>query len=141
MKKLFIILSALTLIFSSVSCESTEEIPKDLSAGQLLQKGQNAYSSSNYVDAERYYLETINRFGNDIEVFVEARYELGHLYMKTKEYKKAYENFNQILKIYQTEQGSRLSPSYKKLAQNGIDKIPEEEKAKFTSAKTDEEYF
>ena len=139
MKKLFIILSALTLIFSSVSCESTEEIPKDLSAGQLLQKGQNAYSSSNYVDAERYYLETINRFGNNIEVFVEARYELGHLYMKTKEYQKAYENFNQILQLFQTDKAASIPVAYKKLAQNGIDKIPAEEKEKFNSAKTDEE--
>jgi outer membrane protein assembly factor BamD (BamD/ComL family) len=139
MKKSFIILSILTCLFCAVSCESVEEIPADLTAGQLLQKGQNAYASSKYEEAERYYLETIKRYGNNLETFVEARYELGHLYMKTKDYQKAYENFNQILQLFQTDKAASIPVAYKKLAQNGIDKIPAEEKEKFNSAKTDEE--
>ena len=135
MKKSFIILSMLTFLFCAVSCESVEEIPQDITAGELLQKGQDAYSSSDYVNAERYYLEVIKRFGNNLETYVEARYELGHLYLKTNDYEKAYASFKEILQIFDTAPANSLPRAYKKLAENGIAKIPQEELEKITSKK------
>lgn len=133
MKKIFIILSAVLSVFLFVSCGTTQEIPEDLSSAQLMQQGQNAYSSGSYDLAERYYLETIARFGDDTETYIEARYELGHLYIKTQKYRKAYINFNEVLQIYELAPSGTYPAAYKKLAQNGIASIPAEELEKIKS--------
>lgn len=133
MKKITILLSTLMLSFAFVSCGSTQEIPEDLTSSQLMQQGQNAYASGSYELAEKYYLETIARFGDDTQIYIEARYELGHLYMKTKNYPKAYINFNEIIQIYEVAPAGSYPPAYKKLAQNGLAAIPAEELEKFKS--------
>lgn len=133
MKKTVLFLSVLFLSFSFFSCGTIEEIPEDLSSAQLLQQGQNEYSNGAYENAERYYLETIKRYGDDTQTYIEARYELGHLYMKTKEYKKAYINFSDILNIYELSPMGAFPPAYKKLAELGISKIPETELEKIKS--------
>lgn len=137
MKKISILLSVLLITLCMASCGSTQEIPSDLSSAQLLQQGQNAYSSGNYELAERYYLETIARFGDDTATYIEARYELGHLYLKTKNYRKAYINFNEIIQIYEVAPAGSYAPAYKKLAEKGIAAIPEDELAKFKSKRED----
>ncbi|MCQ2589891.1 MAG: hypothetical protein MJ179_05655 [Treponema sp.] len=127
MKKILFILSVLVLGLTFVSCGTTEEIPEDLSSAQLLQQGQNAYFAGTYEVAEKYYIETIKRFGDDTQTYIEARYELGHLYIKTKDYRKAYANFTEILKIYEATPAGYLPPAYKKLCELGLSKIPEKE--------------
>ncbi|MCQ2583674.1 MAG: tetratricopeptide repeat protein [Treponema sp.] len=127
-RTLLICLFAAVLSFSAISCNTIKEIPEDLTSAQLLRLGQNAYASGDYINSERYYLETIARFGDDTEVYIETRYELGHLYMKTKDYRKAFINFNDILKIYQTAPMGSFPTAYKKLAQNQMDQIPDEYK-------------
>lgn len=125
MKKSLILILALFFTIFCFSCNTTKEIPSDLSSAQLLQQGQDAYASNNYDLAEKYYLETISRFGDDTLTYIEARYELGHLFLKIKDYKKAYINFNEILQIYELNV-SAYPPSYKKLATKGMEAIPEE---------------
>lgn len=133
MKKLTIILSVLLFTLSFTACGTVEEIPEDLSSAQLLQQGQNEYAAGSYDNAERYYLETIKRYGDDTQTYIEARYELGHLYMKTKDYRKAYVNFTEILNIYEIAPMGSFPPAYKKLAELGISKIPEAELEKIKS--------
>ena len=53
--------------------------------------------------------------------------------MKTKEYKKAYVNFSDILNIYELSPMGAFPPAYKKLAELGISKIPETELEKIKS--------
>ena len=135
MKKILIALSVLLLSINFFSCGSTKEIPEDLSSAQLLQQGQNEYFNGSYEMAERYYLETIARFGDDTLTYIEARYELGHLYIKTKDYRKAYANFNEILNIYEIAPMGSFPPAYKKLSELGLSKIPERELEKFKADK------
>lgn len=130
MKRLRLILQTLviTLCFTALcSCGSVSEIPSDLSSAQLLQEGQKAYSMGSYDVAEQYYLETVKRFGDDTQTYIEARYELGHLYIKTKDYRKAYANFTEILSIYDVAPVGTLPPAYKKLSDIGLSKIPASE--------------
>ncbi len=115
----------------AISCASVKEIPADLTSAQLIQQGQNAYSSSNYSLAEKYYETVIQRYGNNTATYIEAKYELGHLYIKTKNYQKAYQAFDEILEIYSYAAIGDLPPAYRKLAQIGMDKIPEKKLEEF----------
>lgn len=125
MKKITYLLTILTILFSLASCNTTKEVPQNLTYAQMLQLGQNAYSTQDYTYAEQIYLSILEKFGDDALVYVETRYELGHLYMATKDYKKAEINFNEIIGIYNKLPAGSLPPAQKKLAENGLEKIKE----------------
>jgi len=117
-----ILFTALALTLAG--CNSTKNIPDDLSAPQLLQRGQASIDASDYKTAEKYYLKTIEQYGDDTNTYIEAKYELAHLYIKTKRYDKAYDNLTEILELYDYAVAGTLPAAYKKLAQIEMDKIP-----------------
>jgi len=125
MKKLITILTAAFLVFGAVSCASVKEIPENLSAAKLFQGGQDSYSSGNYKQAELYYNTVVDVYGDNTDIYIEAKYELGHLYIKTKEYKKAFDNLYEVLSIYEDDVTGSLPASFKKLAKIEMQKIPE----------------
>lgn len=114
--------------FLFVSCNSVPEIPATASSTQLIQLGQDALEISNYTAAETYYNAVIQRYGMDTATYIEARYELGHLYMKQNKYPEAYASFNEILGIFENAEFGSIPAAYKKLALMGIDNIPEKYK-------------
>lgn len=126
MKKtnLFLLTTALFGFFA-LSCNSLKSVPEDMTVAQIIQQGQNYYGSGDYKAAALCYNTVIERYGDDLATYVEAKYELGHLFLKTKDYKKAYSAFSEILEIYNTVSIGTLPASYKKLAQIGIERIPE----------------
>lgn len=134
MKKFLFSFSILILSLTLFSCNTTKEIPEGLSAAQLIQLGQNEYAVGNYKQAEQCYLEVIKKYGIDNAIYVEARYELGHLYLNSKKYKEAYNAYSEILSIYEDAFSGELPAAYKKLAQIGMDKIPENKKAEFAKS-------
>ena len=107
-----------------VSCRTIKDIPEDLTSTQLIQLGQNAYGSAQYKNAETYYKTVIARYGIDSSVYVEARYELGHLYLKQKKYAAAYASFKEILDMYASTTPGVLPGAYNKLAEIGMKRIP-----------------
>ena len=126
MKRIAFILSACAVMLFA-SCKSTDlnNISTDLSAAQLLQLGQDSESSGQYKVAETYFITTIQRFGLDNAIYVEARYELGNCYLKEKQYDKARACFSEILSIYEDSLAGALPPAYNKLAKIGMSKLPE----------------
>lgn len=113
------------LAFISFSCNSVpEEIPEDLDASQLIQLGQDNYDSSKYAAAEAYFTAVIDRYGNDAKHYIEATYELGHLYMKQKRYEEAITNFNEILEIYESAPAG-IPGAYRRLSQIELEKVPQ----------------
>lgn len=126
MKHLILItLAAILLGLASCSSTSPSNIPTDLSAAQILQLGQNAESMGQYKDAETYFITTIQRYGMDNTVYVEARYELGNCYLKEKKYDLAKGCFTEILSIYEDTAAGALPGAFLKLAKIGLSKIPE----------------
>ncbi|MCQ2576021.1 MAG: tetratricopeptide repeat protein [Treponema sp.] len=125
MKKLITILAAALLVFGVVSCASTKEIPENLTAAQLFQGGQDAYSDGNYKQAEAYYNKILDMYGDNIDTYIEAKYELGHLYVKTKDYKKAFDTLTEVLSLYEADITGTLPASFKKLSTIELQKIPE----------------
>ncbi len=109
------------------SCNSVpDEIPEDLDASQLIQLGQDNYDAGKYAASEMYFNAVLERYGTDVKRYVEAKYELGHLFIKTKKYQSAYNNFKEILEIYENVPVG-LSGSYKRLSQLELEKIPQKD--------------
>ncbi|MCR5252954.1 MAG: tetratricopeptide repeat protein [Treponema sp.] len=121
MKK--IILTVLASIFL-ISCATLKSVPEDLTAAQIIQMGQNYLVTGDYKSAELCYSTVLERYGTNAATYVEAKYELGNVYYKSHQYDKAYDTFTELLDIYGYSQG-QLPGAYKKLAQIGLDKIPE----------------
>lgn len=139
MKRIIFVLIAACLVLAA--CKSTQEIPEDLTAEQLIQLGQDAYGESNYKNAERYYEIVITRYGLNTDKYIEARYELGHLYLKEKKYEKAYDTFKEIEDLYASAGSGSVSPSFNKLAEIGMkqipaNKLPKTEKTQLPAAAT-----
>ena len=125
MKKIISTIIFTGFLFALAGCNSVPEIPVDASSTQLIQLGQDAMGISNYAAAEAYYNAVIRRYGMDTAVYVEARYELGHLYLKQKKYEQAYACFSEILSIFENAEFGSVPAAYKKLAQMGMNSIPE----------------
>ena len=128
MKNFIKIISAVLAVFSFslVSCSSTKVIPDNLTARQLIQNGQDAFESKNYKMALKYYYTTLERYGSDDpSIFVEANYEIGHIYMKQKKYGYAKKVFGDLVDLYANVLPGQLPGAYNKLAKMGLEKIPE----------------
>lgn len=130
MKK--IIVPFITAILISVtSCYTVPVIPQDLTYTQLIQLGQDSIEIANYKAAEAYYSAVIQRYGMNTNIYIEATYELGHLYLRQKKYEEAFPKFNEILGLYEEAEAGILPASYKKLAQIGLNQIPDKYKPSY----------
>ncbi len=124
-KALKTIFAAAVLSASLFSCASTPEIPEQATAAQLIQMGQDSLEIANYRAAESYYMAVIQRYGTDVNLYIEARYELGHLYLKQKKYDEAYTNFSEILGIYDSTPYGTIPGTFRKLSLIGMKNLPE----------------
>lgn len=120
----------ISIIFASaavfVSCASTpKEIPMELTAQELIQKGQDEFESKNYKNALRYYNAVTERYSDSLPVYVEASYEIGHIYIKQKKYEQAKAIFGEIIELYSKTAPGDVPGAYEKLAKLELAKIPE----------------
>ncbi len=123
MKKLSILVPLFVISTIFISCKTITEIPMEKTSAQIIQMGQNAVTSADYKSAEFCYKTALERFPANPQVLVEAKYELGNVYLKQKKYALAYAEFSQLLELYDSAPTAYPS-AYKKLAQIGISKIP-----------------
>ena len=123
MKKLLILVPLVAISILLISCKTITEIPMEKTSAQIIQMGQNAVTSADYKSAEFCYKTALERFSTNPQVLVEAKYELGNVYLKQKKYALAYAEFSQLLELYDSAPTAYPS-AYKKLAQIGISKIP-----------------
>lgn len=127
MKNFIKIISVVLTVFSFalVSCASASAIPEDLSARQLIQRGQDSLEDGDYKMSLRYLNAAVERYGSDASVYVEAKYEMGHIYLKQKKYSYAKGIFDELVDLYSNVLPGQLPGAYYKLAQIGLSKIPE----------------
>lgn len=128
MKKFLYTFALISISGIFFSCAS-KDIPTDLTAAQIIQKAQNAYEKLDDKSAIYYYETLIKRYGTNLAIYVEGQYELGHIYLRTHKYEKAYPYFEEIIKIYDDTSYGDLPTAYKKLAEIGISQIPEKKLA------------
>lgn len=130
----FVTIAAAALAFASCQTAPTE-IPQDLSALQLIQRGQDAMARENYKTADAYYVACIDRFSDNPKTYVEARYELAQSNYKQKKYDMAKKMYQEILDIFENPNAIyQVQTKYKKLSQMGIDRITEIENKKAIEA-------
>lgn len=120
------LMTALALL----SCMSVPLIPEDMSAQELIQNGQSAFESGNYKASLRYFNAVIERYDDNPAVYVEAKYEIGHLYMKKKKYKSAVPILEEIRDLYPQVPPGTLPAAYEKLAKLELAKLTDEQLAK-----------
>ncbi len=108
------------------SCTSTpKEIPQDMIAQELIQKGQDYFEKGNYKESLRYYNAVIERYSNNVNLYIEASYEIGHLFMKQKKYEQAVPILEEIRDLYPKTEPGVLPPSFEKLAKIELAKVPQ----------------
>ena len=107
-----------------------EEIPEDLEPIEYFQRAQKiASEDENYVLAKRYYEAFIERYPDDIQRIVEAKYEIAFLSYKQSNYELARQQFEEMLSYYDDE-GSSVLPRWPQvLAEKVIDKMNSESNA------------
>ena len=106
------------------SCALNKEIPEDMSAKILILNGQTEFSRGRYRRSIRYYQAVIDRYGDDPALYIEATYEIAHIYMKKKKYDRAEPLLNEILNIYPRFDPGTLPGAFERLAQIELEKIP-----------------
>lgn len=113
---------ALALLGSCVS--QPKDIPEDLEPIEYFQRAQNIVSENeNYKLAVKYYQTFIERYPDDIQRIVEAKYEIAFLSYKQGNYDQARQQFEELLSYYEDE-GSQVLPRWPKvLAQKVLEKI------------------
>ena len=101
-----------------------EEIPEDLEPIEYFQRAQKiASEDENYVLAKRYYEAFIERYPDDIQRIVEAKYEIAFLSYKQSNYELARQQFEEMLSYYEDE-GSNILPRWPQvLAEKVLDKM------------------
>ena len=127
-KSLFIAAIA-SIISVFMSCSSVPvEIPEDMTAQELIQKGQSEFENGHYKASLRYYNAVTERFADTPAVYAEATYEIGHLFMKQKKYDEAEKVLQDLVDLYAAAQPGTMPGAYQKLAQLELDKIKNKDK-------------
>ncbi len=114
-----------TVVFLCASCASQPEtIPEDLEPIEYFQRAQKIVSEDeNYKLATKYYQTFIERYPDDIQRIVEAKYEIAFLSYKQGNYDKAQQQFEELLSYYEDE-GSSVLPRWPQvLAEKVLNKM------------------
>lgn len=109
-----------------ISCQSAPiDLSGEYSAEQLIQKGQERFNTKDYKNALLCFEEVISRYGDALEHYIEARYEIGRIELARKNYDIAYGAFSEIINIYSSIGIGTVPPAFRKLAAISISQIPE----------------
>lgn len=112
-----------TLAFTG--CASTKvEITDQTSDREISQLAQTAYEHGRVKEAIATYEKLLMYYGQDFSIYVEAKYEIGHIYLKQKKYSQAAQCFMEVIDIYDSLPYGTLPGTYRKLSQNDLAKIP-----------------
>ncbi len=121
-----IIKTAIAISFFTIiaaGCATNAPIPEDLTDKQLIQNGQDNFENGKYKMSLRYYNAVLERYPDNIDSCIEAKYEIGHLFMKQGKHKKAKPIFQEIIDLYARSAPGTYPASYEKLSKIEMEKI------------------
>jgi outer membrane protein assembly factor BamD (BamD/ComL family) len=98
-------------------------IPEDLSAAELVQRGQEASDRNRYNIALQYYETVLERFPYSAEYVCTAEYEIAFIFYKQKKYDLSKMWFNALLERYNSPDEELLPPQFKVLARKILQTI------------------
>lgn len=122
---LFSILFLLTAVFAfATGCATGPEvIPEDASVAELIQYAQTSIDDGKPGKAKEYLYTVLERYPDDMEAVCCAEYELAHIEVKAKNWKKAEELLTNLLDRYEADTEETLPRAYRILAENDLKKI------------------
>ena len=125
---LFLPLLILVLTLAVGCASQPEEISEDLEPIEYFQRAQKiASEDDNYKLAKRYYQTFIQRYPDDIQRIVEAKYEIAFLSYKQGNDELARQQFDELLSYYEDE-GAQVLPRWPQvLATKVLEKMESEE--------------
>ncbi|MDR1445644.1 MAG: hypothetical protein LBI90_01980 [Treponema sp.] len=123
---LFILLSV--LLFSCAG--GPAEIPGDLTAMELIQRGQEASDKNRYGLSLLYYQALLERNRTNSTLVCTAEYEIAFIHYKEKNYDQARDGLEALLERYEEEDAETLPPEYRILANIVLKHIDEKQNAK-----------
>ncbi len=101
-------------------------IAPDATAMEISQRGQEYLDIKQYDKAKEVYELLLERYGQDSAVYAEANFEIGHIYIKQKKWEDAYIILSALHNMYELGLDRNLPPSYGRLTELDLEKIPEE---------------
>lgn len=124
----FFPLLVLMVILTAGCATQPEEIPEDLEPIEYFQRAQKiASEDENYKLAVKYYQTFIERYPDDTQRIVEAKYEIAFLSYKQGSYEQSRQQFEELLAYYEDE-GSRVLPRWPQvLARKVLEKMESED--------------
>ncbi len=113
------------ILFLLSGCASTPTtIPTDLTAKEYFQRAQEAVvERGDYKTALRYYETFLDRYSEEIQLIVEAEYEIAFIHYKLGELELAREQFQALLARYESDDAQLLPRWPLVLAEQVLSKI------------------
>ena len=106
------------------SCKSQEiAVAPEATSLEIIQLAQTAFDKGKKNDAVKYYEILLQRYGMNPAIYVEARYEIAHVYVKQKKYKDAEPILLELKEIYDSSAPGALPGAYRKMAMKDLEKI------------------
>lgn len=102
------------LLLLSGCASTSDEIPRDLEPIEYFQQAQKIADGGDYVRAISYYRTFIERYPEDLQRIVIAKYEIAFLNYKRGRYNLAMQQFDELLTYYEDE-GSAVLPRWPKI--------------------------
>jgi outer membrane protein assembly factor BamD (BamD/ComL family) len=105
-------------------------ISNDLTAAELIQRGQEASDRNRYAVSLQYYEAIRERFPGDLSNICAAEYEIAFIHYKQKKYSEAKDEFADLLARYEDPDEELLPPQFRILSAKILAKIEAIEKLK-----------
>ncbi|MDR1059508.1 MAG: hypothetical protein LBL43_08145 [Treponema sp.] len=105
-------------------------VPSELSAAELIQRGQEASDRNRYNQALQFYEAILERFPSDIDDICAAEYEIAFIHYKQKRYVEARQELDSLLIRYTVPDAEFLPPQFKILANIVLEQLSKKENEK-----------
>jgi outer membrane protein assembly factor BamD (BamD/ComL family) len=130
MKFFSIMFSAALVVtsFCAACATGPVNIPDEITAAELIQRGQEASDRNRYNHALQYYQALLDRNLTNIDLVCAAEYEIAFVHYKQKKYDEAKTEFNALLERYNTPDEELLPQQFKTLSNIMLERMAEREK-------------
>ena len=125
MKRLLLSLSAALLLFS---CATNAGITDEMSATELIQRGQEAMDRNRYKLAIQYYQALYDNNRTNIDLIITAEYHIAFIHYKQGKNEQARAEFNAVLEYFNSPDEELYPQHFKRLSQIVLNSIDEREK-------------
>ncbi len=106
--------------FSCVS--STLDVADDATSIEIIQLAQTSLDRGMKKRAISYYELLLRRYGMNTNLYIEARFEIAHIYMKQRRYEEAIPIYDEIIDLYNTSAPGQFPGVFRKLSEKDLEK-------------------